>query len=250
MSEPRVVVITGAAQGIGAAYAEAFGAAGWKVALVDRADCRASAELTRSSGAAATLSVAVDISRHEETERMAAQVLDSFGQIDVLVNNAGLFWGLRHATMEEIPIEEWDRCFAVNVRGTWLATRAVVPAMRARHYGRIINTSSMTVLDGVPGYLHYVSSKAAIIGMTRALARELGPDGITVNTISPDLIVHPDAAPDAATLEAQEHLREARALQRDLVPADLLGTVMYLSGDGAAAVTGQNIYVNGGRIFS
>lgn len=250
MSTPDVVVITGAAHGIGRAYAEGFGAANWAVALVDRSDSDASAESARAAGAAAVLPVRADISDTADTERMAAEVLEAFGHVDVLINNPGLFWGLSHGPMEEISVEEWDRCFAVNVRGTWLATRAVAPAMRARRSGRIINTSSMSVPDGVPGYLHYVSSKAAIIGMTRALARELGPHGIAVNTISPDLIVHDDTDADPATKAAQAHLREARAIPRDLRSEDLVGTVMYLAGEGAAAVTGQNIYVNGGRVFS
>jgi 3-oxoacyl-[acyl-carrier protein] reductase len=137
---------------------------------------------------------------------MARAVLDRFGRVDVLVNNAGYFTQIVKKPFEELTVEEWDHCFAVNVRGTWLATRAVVPAMKERRYGKIINTSSMTVPSGIPGFLHYVSSKAAIVGFTRALARELGEWNICVNTITPDYIPHDEEyaarQPEMAALSA------------------------------------------------
>jgi 3-oxoacyl-[acyl-carrier protein] reductase len=180
---------------------------------------------------------------------MARAVLDRFGRVDVLVNNAGYFTQIVKKPFEELTVEEWDHCFAVNVRGTWLATRAVVPAMKERRYGKIVNTSSMTVPSGIPGFLHYVSSKAAIVGFTRALARELGEWNICVNTITPDYIPHDEEyatrQPEMAALIAQQ-----RAFKRDQVPEDMVGTILYLAGHGSDFVTGQNLWVNGGRLFN
>ena len=135
------------------------------------------------------------------------------------------------------------------MRGTWLATRAVVPAMKERRYGKIVNTSSMTVPGGFPGFLHYVASKSAIVGLTRALARELGEWNICVNTITPDYVPHDEdyaaRQPDVAPALAQQ-----RAFKRDSVPDDLVGTILYLAGPGSDFVTGQNLWVNGGRLFN
>ena len=149
---------------------------------------------------------------------------------------------------DEISDEEWNRCFDVNVRGTWLCTRAVASAMKARRRGKIVNVSSMTVPTAPPGFAHYVASKAAIVGLTRALARELGPFGITVNTLTPDYIVfdrdYDNRQPDmAAALAAQ------RVFASEQQPDDLVGTLLYLVGPGSDFVTGQDIWVNGGRAF-
>jgi 3-oxoacyl-[acyl-carrier protein] reductase len=180
---------------------------------------------------------------------MARAALGAYGRIDVLVNNAGYFTQIVKKPFEELTVEEWDLCFAVNVRGTWLATRAVVPAMKEQRYGKIVNTSSMTVPSGIPGFLHYVASKAAIVGLTRALARELGEWNICVNTITPDYIPHDDEyasrQPEMAPLLAQQ-----RAFKRDQVPEDMVGTLLYLAGPGSDFVTGQNLWVNGGRLFN
>jgi 3-oxoacyl-[acyl-carrier protein] reductase len=234
----EVVIVTGGARGLGAAYVRGLQDAGYNVVV---ADLKESDE--------GDIYVRVDVSDADSCNAMARAVLDRFGRVDVLVNNAGYFTQIVKKPFEELTVEEWDHCFAVNVRGTWLATRAVVPAMKERRYGKIINTSSMTVPSGIPGFLHYVSSKAAIVGFTRALARELGEWNICVNTITPDYIPHDEEyaarQPEMAAVIAQQ-----RAFKRDQVPDDMVGTILYLAGHGSDFVTGQNLWVNGGRLFN
>ena len=246
MSE--VVVVTGGAKGIGLAYARGLARAGYDVVVADRSDSSEVVAELENAGTAA-LGVRVDVGDRESTEAMARTVLERFGRIDALVNNAGYFTQIVKQPFDEISVEEWDHAFAVNVRGSWLCARAVAPAMKAARYGKIVNTSSMTVPSGIPGFLHYVSSKAAIVGLTRALARELGEYNIAVNTITPDYIPHdPQYAgrqPEMASFIAQQ-----RCFRRDQVPEDMVGTLLYLVGHGSDFVTGQNIWVNGGRLFS
>jgi len=234
----EVVIVTGGARGLGAAYVRGLKDAGYSVVVAD---------LNESDEG--DLHVRVDVSDQYSCDAMARTVLDRFGRVDVLVNNAGYFTQIVKKPFDELTVEEWDHCFAVNVRGTWLATRAVVPAMKERRYGKIVNTSSMTVPSGIPGFLHYVSSKAAIVGFTRALARELGEWNICVNTITPDYIPHDEEyaarQPEMAPVIAQQ-----RAFKRDQVPEDMVGTVLYLAGHGSDFVTGQNLWVNGGRLFN
>jgi 3-oxoacyl-[acyl-carrier protein] reductase len=234
----EVVIVTGSARGLGAAYVRGLKDGGYSVVV---ADLNVSDE--------GDLYVRVDVSDPDSCDAMARAVLDRFGRVDVLVNNAGYFTQIVKKPFEELTVEEWDHCFAVNVRGTWLATRAVVPAMKERRYGKIVNTSSMTVPSGIPGFLHYVASKAAIVGFTRALARELGEWNICVNTITPDYIPHDEEyaarQPEMAAVIAQQ-----RAFKRDQVPDDMVGTILYLAGHGSDFVTGQNLWVNGGRLFN
>jgi 3-oxoacyl-[acyl-carrier protein] reductase len=234
----EVVIVTGGARGLGAAYVRGLKDGGYSVVV---ADVNESDE--------GDLYVRVDVSDPDSCDAMARAVLDRFGRVDVLVNNAGYFTQIVKKPFEELTVEEWDHCFAVNVRGTWLATRAVVPAMKERRYGKIVNTSSMTVPSGIPGFLHYVASKAAIVGFTRALARELGEWNICVNTITPDYIPHDEEyaarQPEMAALIAQQ-----RAFKRDQVPEDMVGTILYLAGHGSDFLTGQNLWVNGGRLFN
>jgi 3-oxoacyl-[acyl-carrier protein] reductase len=233
----EAVIVTGGARGLGAAYVRGLKEAGYSVVVAD---------LNESDEG--DLYVRVDVSDPDSCDAMARAVLERFGRVDVLVNNAGYFTQIVKKPFEELTDEEWDRCFAVNVRGTFLATRAVVPAMKERRYGKIVNTSSMTVPSGIPGFLHYVASKSAIVGLTRALARELGAWGICVNTISPDYVPH-DAAYAARQPEMAELLARQRAFKRDAVPEDLVGTILYLAGHGSDFVTGQDLWVNGGRLF-
>jgi 3-oxoacyl-[acyl-carrier protein] reductase len=234
----EVVIVTGGARGLGAAYVRGLKDAGYNVVV---ADVNESDE--------GDLHVRVDVSDPYSCDAMARAVLDRFGRVDVLVNNAGYFTQIVKKPFDELTVEEWDHCFAVNVRGTWLATRAVVPAMKERRYGKIVNTSSMTVPSGIPGFLHYVASKAAIVGFTRGLARELGEWNICVNTITPDYIPH-DAEYAARQPEMAAVIAQQRAFKRDQVPEDMVGTILYLAGHGSDFVTGQNLWVNGGRLFN
>lgn len=233
----EVAIVTGGARGLGLAYVRGLREAGYRVVVAD---------LDESD--AGDLSLRVDVSDRAACEDMAAATLERFGRIDVLINNAAYFTQIVKKPFEELTDEEWDRCFAVNVRGTFLAARAVVPAMKERRYGKIVNTASMTVPSGIPGFLHYVASKSAIVGLTRALARELGEWGICVNTISPDYVPH-DAEYAARQPEMAERLARQRAFARDPVPEDLVGTILYLAGHGSDFVTGQDLWVNGGRLF-
>jgi 3-oxoacyl-[acyl-carrier protein] reductase len=234
----EVAIVTGGARGLGLAYVEGLKGAGYDVVVADLTDSDAG-----------DLHVRVDVSDRASAEAMAAAVLDRFGRIDILINNAGYFTQIVKKPFEELTDEEWDLAFSVNVRGTWLCCRAVAPTMKAQRSGKIVNTSSMTVPSGIPGFLHYVASKSAIVGLTRALARELGEWGICVNTISPDYVPHdPEYSgrqPEMAALIAGQ-----RAFKRDGVPEDLVGTILFLAGHGSDFVTGQDLWVNGGRLFN
>jgi len=234
----EVAIVTGGARGLGLAYVGGLREAGFDVVVADQ-----------SESDAGDLNVQVDVADRASTEAMAAAVLERFGRIDVLINNAGYFTHIVKKPFEELTVEEWDLAFSVNVRGTWLCCRAVAPAMKAQRSGKIVNTSSMTVPSGIPGFLHYVASKSAIVGLTRALARELGDWGICVNTISPDYVPH-DAEYAGRQPEMAALLAGQRAFKRDEVPEDLVGTVLFLAGHGSDFVTGQDLWVNGGRLFN
>jgi 3-oxoacyl-[acyl-carrier protein] reductase len=244
----EVVIVTGGARGLGRAYALALAGEGYAVVVADIGDVSEVGDELEAAGGT-TLGVRVDIADPASTEEMAARTLDRFGRVDVLVNNAAYFTDIVKRPFEDISVEEWDRCFAVNVRGTWLCSRAVVPAMKQQRSGKIINVSSMTVPGGIPGFLHYVASKAAIVGLTRALARELGEWNIAVNTLTPDYVPHdPEYAgrqPEMAGLLAAQ-----RCFRRDEVPEDLVGPLLFLAGHRSDFITGQNLWVNGGRLFN
>lgn len=232
------VIVTGAASGLGAVYCRELSAAGYTVVGADLAPV-----------ADVDLAVTVDVTDRAATERLAAAAFERFGRIDALVNNAAVYSSIVKKPFEEISDEEWDHVLDVNVKGAWLCSRAVAPVMRRQRRGKIVNVSSMTVPTAPPGFAHYVASKAAIVGLTRALARELGPDGICVNTLTPDYIAfdrdYDNRQPEmAATLAAQ------RVLAREQTPADMIGALLFLVGPGSDFVTGQNIWVNGGRAFS
>ena len=178
---------------------------------------------------------------------MAQTVLDQYGRIDILINNAGLYTALTKKSFMDIPPDEWDRVMAVNVKGLFLCVQAVYPAMKRQGKGKIVNISSGTVLGGTPLFLHYVSSKAGVIGFTRALAREIGSDNICVNAITPGLTISSEAQAGVMTPEQRESRRRSRSFQRDQFPDDLVGTVIFLSSDDSDFITGQTINVDGGR---
>ena len=243
----RVAVVTGAGRHLGRAYALGLAAEGATVVAADIIDAApVAAEITKAGGVAA--STFLDVSNEGSTQAMAEFTAHRFGHIDVLVNNAGWFKQARRGTWTGIDVAEWDRAFAVNARGAWLACAAVVPHMRRHGYGKIINIGSTTVWKGTAGFLHYVSAKAAIIGLTRALAREVGDDGICVNMLCPDYI------PDADMLEADPgrdtFVISQRVLKRREVPEDMIGALTFLAGPGSDFMTGQSLLVNGGVAFN
>src|SRR5262245_36035033 len=241
----RSVIITGGGKGIGKVYAQEFAKAGARVvaADIDGAAAKSVAEALAAQGFE-TIGLATDIASEDSTKAMAQAALERFGAIDVLINNASLMSVLPRRSWLEIPIEEWDRVMAVNLRGMFLSCRAVFPAMKAQQRGKIVNISSSRVWEGTPNRLHYTTSKAGVIGFTRALAREVGELGITVNAVTPGMTqsetqVQSSSANYLATRVA------GRAIERVQIPADLVGAVMFLSSAASDFMTGQTI--NGRR---
>jgi 3-oxoacyl-[acyl-carrier protein] reductase len=245
--ERRVAVVTGAAKGLGRAYVRALADAGHAVVAADVASVAETLEPIEASDGT-LLGAAVDVGDEASTLALAETTLARYGRVDVLVNNAAIFTSIVKRPFDELTVEEWDELFRVNVRGTWLCTRAFAPAMKEQRSGKIVNVSSMTVPSGIPLFAHYVASKGAIVALTRALARELGPWGICVNAISPDYVPH-DAAYAARQPEMAGALAAQRCFQRDMTADDLIGTLLYLAGPGSDFVTGQDLWVNGGRLF-
>jgi NAD(P)-dependent dehydrogenase (short-subunit alcohol dehydrogenase family) len=221
--------------------------AGAAVVVADIADATPVAEEIAAEGGRAA-AVPVDVTDPASTEAMAAFTAERFGRIDVLVNNAGYFKQVQRGAWDQIDLEEWDRAFAINVRGVWLCCRAVVPYMRRQRYGKIINIGSNTVWKGgPPGFLHYISSKSAINGLTRALAREVGDHNICVNTLCPDFV--PDEEMLRTEPERDQVVVQQRVLKRTQTPEDMIGAVTFLAGPGSDFITGQSFLVNGGVWF-
>jgi NAD(P)-dependent dehydrogenase (short-subunit alcohol dehydrogenase family) len=243
--EGRVAVVTGAAQGIGNAIAKGLAAEGARIVVADlnRAD-EAAQEFEDGIG------LTVDVADELQVERMAQQVVDECGRIDILVNNAGLYASLQMRPFTEIPVEEWRQVMDVNVLSMFLTTRAVVPRMREQGGGRIVNISSGTPFRGVPFLLHYVTSKGAIVALTRALAKELGRDDVLVNCVAPGFTMSDGVREHPEVIEALRDISvSARTIQRDQEPEDVVGAVVFLCGPGAAFVTGQTIVIDGGQYF-
>jgi NAD(P)-dependent dehydrogenase (short-subunit alcohol dehydrogenase family) len=240
----RVVIVTGAAQGIGAVYARRLIAEGAHVVVADIDGPGASSTANELDA----LGVQVDVSNPESVARMVDQTLQAFGRVDVLVNNAAVFGTLAYQPIEEISVELWDRVMAVNVRGVFLCCQAVIPIMKQQGSGKIINIASGTLLSGVPNFVHYIASKGAVFAMTRALAREVGPFGITVNTLAPGLTMSPNVQMHHPPEQIQRS-RESRALARDETPEDLEGALLFLASADSDFVTGQMMLINGGAQF-
>lgn len=245
----RVVVITGAAQGLGRTYALRFAALGYRVAALDlKLDAVATLaeEIRASTGEC--LPLVADVGDGDAVAQAARDIDARFGRADVLVNNAAIFSTLKMRPFEQIPLDEWSRVLHVNVTGCFLMTRAIAPLMRRHGWGRIVNISSAAVLMGRPHYLHYTTSKAALIGMTRSLARELGPDGITVNAVLPGAT--DTGIPRETVTPAQKQAQVAmRCLQREENTDDVTGAVLFLAGEDSRFISGQSLVVDGGLTF-
>lgn len=241
----KVAVVTGAARHLGAAYCRTLAHEGADVVIADILDGEPVADEIRAKGGKA-LALTVDVSKEEDTHRMAAATVKAFGRIDLLINNAAIFINLQRHPFYEITGDEWDKVSAVNIKGPFLCAKAVFPQMKEQKSGKIINISSSTAYWGTPNFLHYVASKAALIGMTRSLAREVGEFGICVNAIAPGLVQHEGQNAPKALAELQ--LKE-RAIKRLQTPDDLMGTLVFLCSSDSDFMTGQSIVVDGGSVF-
>jgi len=240
-----VAVVTGAAQGIGRAIAEGLAAEGARIVVADLAGAE-DAAMSFPNGVGLT----VDVANEADVQRLAAETVARCGSIDILVNNAGLYASLAMRSFEEIPLDEWRQVMDVNVASMFLTCRALVPAMRERGGGRIVNISSGTPFRGVPFLLHYVTSKGAIVALTRALAKELGRDDVLVNCVAPGFTMSDGVREHPEVIEALREVSvSSRTLQRDQEPEDVVGAVVFLCGPGATFVTGQTIVIDGGQYF-
>jgi len=243
------ILITGAARGLGAAFAAAACAAGASVVVADILEDlgRGTAEHLSGEGYWATFQ-RLDLADPESIRLCAEAAAAQLGGIDGLVNNGAIATDIGGRTLEEIEVETWDRVMEVNVRGPWLMTRACLPWLRRAENGKVVNLASDTALWGAPRLMHYVASKGAVISMTRAMARELGKDGIAVNAIAPGLVLV--EATEYVPAERKAHYVEGRAMSRAQTPDDVVGTVLFLLSDAADFVTGQLLPVNGGFVFN
>ena len=242
----RVALVTGAGKGLGKAFCLRLAEEGADIVAVTRADTEGlekTAKEVRSLGRE-VLAAKVDVSREEDTLSMAAQALERFGRIDVLVNNAAYYYGVARKAFTEISLEEWDRMMAVNVKGPWLCTRAVFPNMKERGKGKIINLASEVFFTGSQGFAHYVSSKGGVIGLTRALAIELGPYGICVNAVAPG---YTDTEASRTIADVSKYDTSRTPLKRLERPEDVVGIVAFLASDESDFITGQTVLVDGGR---
>jgi 3-oxoacyl-[acyl-carrier protein] reductase len=245
--EDRVVIVTGAGHGIGRAYSLGIAREGGKVVVAD-IDGQAADSVAEEIGSQQAVAVQADVSKLTSCQQMVKAGLDRFGKVDGLINNAAVFATIpiSRVGFDEIGEEEWDRTMEVNVKGVWLCCRAVAPAMKERQQGSIVNISSSTVMGRSGTRIHYVASKAAIVGFSRVLARELGPYNIRVNTIAPGSTLS-EANPTEETVKMRERNVGSRALARVERPDDLVGTALYLLSDLSSFVTGQMIMVGGGE---
>jgi NAD(P)-dependent dehydrogenase (short-subunit alcohol dehydrogenase family) len=241
----KSVIITGGGGKIAKAYALAFAKEGAKLSLPDIASADHTVKAIRDMGGTA-ISTACDVSREDSVRAMVDQTVNQFGSIDILINNAAYFMTVWKGPFWEMTVEEFDKAMAVNVRGSWLCAKAVVPHMQKQKRGKIINISSNVALTGNPNYIHYVTSKGALIAMTRAMARELGDWNICVNTVSPGFVVTEGRKVDP---EYEKIRAQQRSIKRTQVENDLVGTVLFLSSAESDFMTGQLLNIDGGFHF-
>jgi NAD(P)-dependent dehydrogenase (short-subunit alcohol dehydrogenase family) len=241
----KVALVTGASQGIGRAIAEGLAAAGARIVVADlRGAEEAAAAFPDGVG------ITANVADESDVARLVDEAVERCGGIDILVNNAGVYASLEMRAFEQIPLDEWRMVMDVNVASMFLMCRAVVPVMRQGGGGRIVNISSGTPFRGVPFLLHYVTSKGAIVALTRALAKEVGKDDVLVNCVAPGFTISAGVEAHPGVIEKLRDVSvAARTLQRDQVPEDIVGAVVYFCSPGASFVTGQTIVIDGGQTF-
>lgn len=244
--DDKVAIVTGGGRGIGSRYCRGLAAEGARVMVADINEAGARQVAAEVGGA----STRVDVADEQSVQAMVSTTQSTFGRVDILINNAAMFTEVLQPRkpFDAIPVDEWDRVMAVNVRGTWLCARAVAPVFREQRSGVIINISSGTIFSGTEGFAHYVTSKAAVWGLARVLARELGPYGVRVNAITPGL-TSSEMVQEVYPAEALTDRAQARVFRREQVPEDLVGTVVFLCSDASAFITGQTLNVDGGAHF-
>lgn len=246
----RVAIVTGAARGLGRAYALSLAAEGAKIAVADILEGKETVDAITAQGGSAFY-IKTDVTSEASTQEMADKVVERFGSIDILVNNAAIFANLVKKPFWEISASEWDAVMAVNLKGPFLCAKAVFPQMKKQGKGKIINVSSGTFYKGLPLFLHYVVSKGGNVALTRSMAREVGDAGICVNTIAPGytetefLKENPQDTPDVTRM-----VIGSRCIKRAEQPDDLTGTVIFLASDASNFITGQTIVVDGGSALN
>lgn len=243
----KVAIVTGASQGIGLEYAKGLIDQGCKVVVADIMDGGQAVKQLEAMGGTA-IYVHTDVADEESTAAMAAAAAEQLGGIDFLVNNAAIYGGMSRKPWDQLTVNEWEKMLKVNVIGNFLAAKAVVPYMKKRGGGRIVNIASGVCFTAPPNMMHYTASKSAVIGFTRSLAKEVGDDHINVNSISPGLVMS-QASIDQTSDEYAKIVANQRCLKRNQEPSDVVGTVLFLLSDAAAFITGQNIVIDGGIIF-
>jgi 3-oxoacyl-[acyl-carrier protein] reductase len=247
--EGKVVLVTGAARGLGRRYCEVLAAEGAAVVGFDLSDCADTVAAVTAKGGRA-LGAAVDVTDVDSCRRGVDAAVAALGRLDGLVNNAALYATLTSAPFDRIPDDEWEAAMAVNVRGNWTMCRAAVPAMREAGGGSIVNISSLAAVYGLPNALHYTASKAAVLGITRGLSRELGRDWIRVNSVAPSAVETEGTREFFG--ERHDHaldvIAKMQSLRRTLDPSDVAGTIVYLISDASRFVTGQTLMVDGGTV--
>jgi NAD(P)-dependent dehydrogenase (short-subunit alcohol dehydrogenase family) len=245
----KVFIITGGARGIGYAFAEKLAHAGHRLVIADTGGADEAAERIRSAGYAA-IGLTVDVTKEDDVASMVAEAKKQFGGVDVLVNNAAIFAALGMKPFEQISNQEWTRVMEVNTLGPFICAKAVVPAMREKGGGRIINIASTSAIKGTPNMLHYVASKGAIIAFTRSLARELGAFNITVNAVAPGFTLSDGVLQNDMQSKMSDMARTlSRSIQRDQMPSDIIGAVAFFASEAASFITGQTLVVDGGAVF-
>lgn len=248
----KVVIVTGGGHGIGKAYVRRLAESGAKVVIaeIDRQACQ-TVPLELKKEGLDVIGIPTDVSDKKSLKEMANETLKQFGKIDSLINNAAVFETIpiSRVSFDEVPFEEWDRVMNVNVKGTWLACRAVVPQMKKQGGGKIITIASGTAFHGRGGRIHYITTKAAILGFTKALARELGDYNITVNCIAPGGTLSVENVSDEDLSHRKGNIA-GRALKRIQTPEDLVGTAEFLCSDNSNFITGQTIVVDGGNYMN
>ena len=246
----KVVIVTGAARGLGQEYARHFARLGANVAVNDLRDCSETLKIIEQESGAG-IACTTDVTSAASTREMAAAVVERFGRIDVLVNNAALYGSLTFAPLHKLDEAEWDAAMNVNVKGIWQCCKAVLPAMKEQDGGSIINITSLAAIYGMPNGLHYTASKAAVIGATRGMARELGRYNIRVNAVAPN-VVNTDATGEVFG-DKREKIVEVtlsqQAIRKPLETEDIVGAVLFLGSDHSKLTTGQTIMVDGGTVF-